>query len=170
MGLKGNLLHIGAGGGPLPIWAQGVNETTLDIDPKHSPDIVASMTDMGRIGKYNFVYSCHCLEHVFPHEVKKSLREMKRVLIDGGTAIAIVPDLDGVRPDQEVIYESPAGPVCGMDIYYGMARLIEDNPYMAHKTGFTMDSLKKEFKEAGFSNITGTVINEYHSVMVTGEK
>ena len=168
--LRGNLLHIGAGGGPLPIWAQGVNETTLDIDPKHNPNIVASMTDMGRIGKYDFVYSCHCLEHVYPHEVKQALSEMYRVLIKGGTAMAIVPDIEGVKPSNDVIYESPAGPVCGMDILYGMARLIESNVYMSHKTGFTMDSLKAEFKEAGFKKITGTVINEFHSIMVTGER
>lgn len=168
--LRGNLLHIGAGGGPLPDWAHGVQETTLDIDPKHNPDILASMVELGQIGKYDFVYSCHCLEHVFPHEVKKSLKEMNRVLIPGGTAIAIVPDLDGIKPNHDVIYESPAGPVCGMDIIYGMAKLIEDNPYMAHKTGFTMESLKAEFKEAGFENITGTIINEFHSIMVTGAK
>jgi len=51
-----------------------------------------------------------------------------------------------------------------------MASLIEDNPFMAHKTGFTMDSLKAEFKEAGFKDITGTVINEFHSILVTGAK
>lgn len=168
--LQGNLLHIGGGGGPLPDWAQGVQETTLDIDPRSNPHIVASMVDMGRIGKYDIVYSCHCLEHVFPHEAKKALLEMYRVLIPGGVAIAIVPDLDGIRPNHDVVYESPAGPVCGLDIMYGMASLIEENPYMAHKNGFTMDSLKAEFKEAGFVKITGTVINEYHSIMVTGAK
>lgn len=168
--LRGDLLHIGAGGGPLPVWAEGVKETTLDIDPKHNPEYVASMTDMGQIGKYDFVYSCHCLEHVFPHEAKQALREMRRVLKIGGTNMVIVPDLDGVRPNTDVVYESPAGPVCGLDIIYGMASLIEENPYMAHKTGFTMQSLKDAFKEAGFKNITGTVINEFHSIMVTGEK
>ena len=168
--LRGNLLHVGGGGGPLPDWAHGVQETTLDIDPKHNPDHVANMTNMGRIGKYDFVYSCHCLEHVFPHEAKQALREMYRVLIPGGTNMVIVPDLDGVRPNKEVVYESPAGPVCGLDIIYGMASLIEENPYMAHKTGFTMDSLRDEFKEAGFKNITGTVINDLNSIMVTGEK
>ena len=168
--LRGNLLHVGGGGGPLPDWAQGVTETTLDIDPKHNPDIVASMVDMGKIGKYDFVYSCHCLEHVFPHEAKKALREMYRVLKDGGTNMVIVPDLDGVKPNNDVVYDSPAGPVTGLDIIYGMASLIEDNPFMAHKTGFTMDSLKAEFKEAGFKDITGTVINEFHSILVTGAK
>jgi predicted SAM-dependent methyltransferase len=170
MGLRGNMLHIGSGGGPLPIWAEGVTETTLDIDETVNPDIVASMTNLGLIGEYDFVYSCHCLEHVFPHEAKQALREAKRVLVEGGMAIIIVPDLDGVKPNNDVIYESEAGPVCGLDIIYGMASLLEENPYMAHKTGFTMESLKQEFKEAGFINITGTVINELHSIMVTGEK
>jgi ubiquinone/menaquinone biosynthesis C-methylase UbiE len=168
--LRGSLLHIGAGGGPLPEWAQGVDEKTLDIDAQTGPDYVASMTDMGEVGQFDFVYSCHCLEHVFPHEAKKALKEMKRVLVDGGTNLCIVPDLGGIKPTHDTIYESLAGPVCGLDIMYGMASLIEENPYMAHKTGFTMDSLKDEFKEAGFKNITGTVINDFHSIMVTGEK
>ena len=84
--------------------------------------------------------------------------------------MVIVPDLGGVKPTHDIVYESPAGPVCGLDIIYGMARLIEDNKWMAHKNGFTMASLKAEFKEAGFINITGTVINEFHSIMVTGAK
>ena len=168
--LLGNLLHVGGGGGPLPDWAQGVVESTLDIDPKHNPDIVASVTDMGKIGKYDFVYSCHVLEHVYPHEARIALKEMYRVLRDGGTNIVIVPDLEGVKPTRDVVYESPAGPVCGLDIIYGMASLIEENPYMAHKCGFTMGLLKDEFKRAGFKKITGTLINEFHSIMVTGEK
>jgi SAM-dependent methyltransferase len=168
--LKGKLLHIGGGGGPLPEWLKGVEEITLDIDPKYNPDYCRSMVDMGQVGKYDFVYSCHCLEHVFPHEARNALKEMHRVLKPGGVNFVIVPDLEGVKPNHDVVYDSPAGPVCGLDIIYGMASLIEENPYMAHKTGFTMETLQREFKIAGFKRISGIVINEYHSIMVTGEK
>jgi len=170
MGLRGNFLHVGFGGHPLPDWAEGATETTLDIDPTYDPDYVASMVDMGEIGEYDIVYSAHCLEHVYAYEVKKALREMHRVLVDGGTNMVIVPALDNVAPTTETIYECHCGPVNGLDIMYGMASLIEENPYMAHKTGFTMDSLKDEFKEAGFKNITGVIVDEVHSILVTGEK
>ena len=50
MGINGTFLHVGCGGGPMPTWAEGCTEVRLDIDATHSPDIQASMTDMGDIG------------------------------------------------------------------------------------------------------------------------
>ena len=169
MSLKGNLLHLGFGGHELPVWAQGVNETTLDINPNLNPDIVASMTDMGDIGKFDIVYSCHCLEHVYHHEAKQALREMYRVLEDGGTAIVIVPDLTGILPNHDVLYKSPAGPICGLDLIYGSSWMTEKNPFMGHKYGYTPEFLQFEFNEAGFKSTTSTKLHD-HSVMVTGEK
>lgn len=170
MGLRGDFLHLGAGGEPLPDWAEGVKETRLDIDPQWEPDYVASITDIGYVGKYDFVYSSHCLEHVSLHEAKLALLEMKRVLVDGGTNIAIVPDLEGISATHDIVYDSAAGPICGLDMIYGPSWLLKKYPYMSHKYGYTLDTLKGEFEEAGFKNITGTTIKNIHSIMVTGEK
>ena len=170
MGLRGNLLHVGCGGEALPFWAEGSNETRLDIDPQYNPDYVASMVDMGDVGQYDIVFSSHCLEHVYPHEAKQALLEMKRVLVPGGVNITIVPDLEDVKPTHDTVYECEGTKICGLDILYGLARALEFNPYMAHKNGFTVDLLKQEFKDAGFKNITGIRIKELHSIMVTGKK
>ena len=126
----------------------------LDVDPDVEPHIVASMLDMGDIGGFDVVYSCHSLEHVYPHEVPVALGEFYRVLRPGGIAVIIVPNLDGVKPDEEVLYESPAGPVCGLDMFYGMSRLIKDAPYMAHHSGFVPDTLAKAMTAAGFEEVS----------------
>lgn len=172
MSLRGSLLHVGCGGEELPFWIVGedLQETRLDIDPHYNPDFIASMVDMGDIGQYDIVFSSHCLEHVFPHEAKKALLEMRRVLVDGGVNIVIVPDLEDVKPTRDTVYECEGTKITGLDIIYGLARVLESNPYMAHKTGFTVDLLKEEFKEAGFKEITGMRIDVIHSIMVMGKK
>ena len=172
MSLRGSLLHVGCGGEVLPFWAVGedLQETRLDTDPRHNPDFIASMTDMGDIGQYDIVFPSHCLEHVYPHEAKQALLEMRRVLVDGGVNMVIVPDLEDVKPTKDTVYECGGNKVCGLDIIYGHAIMLETNPYMAHKTGFTVDLLKEEFKEAGFKNITGMRIDVIHSIMVIGKK
>jgi predicted SAM-dependent methyltransferase len=147
------LLHVGCGGNPAPDWLSDYNEVRLDIDPTHKPDIVASMLDLGDIGPYDTVFSSHSLEHVYPHEVPIALEGFHRVLNDGGAAFIVVPDLEDIRPTEDVVYESAAGPVTGLDMYYGMARLIADNPYMAHKCGFTQTTLTKVLQDAGFSTV-----------------
>jgi len=62
-----------------------------------------------------------------------------------------VPNLDGVSPTEEVLYDSPAGPITGLDMFYGKKSLIEKMPYMAHHTGFVPATLKQSILDAGFS-------------------
>lgn len=169
MAIKGSVLHVGCGCDPLPEWAACDEEIRMDIDPSSQPDILCSMTDMGNIGVFDAIYTCHALEHLYPHDVPKALSEFHRVLADGGVAIVIVPDLDGVKANDDVLYISEAGPVCGLDIIYGMASLIEQNIYMAHHTGFTVEMLVKLFESAGFREVTGKkIVNQ--SILVTGKK
>ena len=97
------MLHIGCAQDPLPDWAGECKEVRLDIDPEHNPDIVASMLDMGDIGTYDGIYTCHSLEHVYPHEVPIALSEFYRVLNKDGVAIIIVPDLEGVKANEDMV-------------------------------------------------------------------
>jgi len=159
---KGTFLHVGCGGNPAPAWLDDYDEVRLDIDPTHKPHIVASMLDLGDIGPYDTVFSSHSLEHVYPHEVPIALEGFHRVLNDGGTAIIVVPDLEDIRPTEDVVYESAAGPVTGLDMYYGMARLIAENPYMAHKCGFTQTTLTKVLQDAGFSTVHVQRVNGHN--------
>lgn len=148
------ILHVGCGGDKLPPWLGGHIETRLDIEPRNMPDIVADMLNMGEIGEYDAVYTSHCLEHVYPHQVPVALAEFIRVLVSGGVAIIIVPDLEGVQPTDEVLYQSPAGPICGLDMIYGHRPSMEAFPHMAHHTGFTQATLRTALEAAGFVDIT----------------
>lgn len=151
--LAGVLLHVGCGKTPLPEWAEGYTEVRVDVDDRCNPDIVASMLDLGEIGEYDALVCNHALEHLTPYEVDIALQEFKRVLKPGGYALITVPDLEDVRPTRDVVYESEAGPVTGLDMYYGMEKFLPLSPFMAHKTGFIRDTLLDTVKRAGFSAV-----------------
>ena len=140
----------------------GVEEIRLDIDPSVSPDIVASMTDMSSVpsNSVDAVWSSHNLEHLYAHEVPLALREFRRVLKAGGLALLTTPDIQEVARHvaqgnlDGTLYVSPAGPICAIDILFGHRKQIAGgNDYMAHKTGFTAQSLEQEFREAGFADV-----------------
>lgn len=149
----GALLHVGCGFEPLPADFHHFSETRLDIDPRCEPDVVASMTDLGAIGPFAVVYSSHCLEHLAPHDVPIALGEFRRVLVDHGAAVIMVPDLEGVEPTDEVLFVSPAGPISGLDLIYGFRPALAQQPHMAHRTGFVASTLQAALETAGFSHI-----------------
>ena len=145
------VLHVGCAGETLPSWFSSWAKVRLDIDERVCPDIVASMTDMGEIGKFDAIFSSHCLEHLYPHEVPVALREFKRVLLDDGFAMIFVPDLEGLTISDEVLYVSPAGPITALDLLYGLRSGVEATLHMAHHTGFTKSILEDSLKESGFA-------------------
>lgn len=162
----GVVLHVGCGGDPLPHWLGTHNEVRLDIDPECKPDIVASMLDMGGIGEFDIVFSQHNLEHVHQHEVLTALSEFYRVLKTGGSAIVFVPDCEGVTPTEEILFDSPAGGIAGLDLLYGYRKVLKDKPYMAHKHAFTKDTLEAALKDAGFENVTVIRLHPYNMMGV----
>jgi len=163
------VLHAGCGGDPLPVWFAGFDEVRLDINPDCKPDIVASMTSLGDIGPFEAVYCSHALEHLFPHDAAKALAEFHRVLAPGGQALIFVPDLEGVAPTQEVLFESAAGPITGHDLFYGYAPYLASNPFMGHRSGFMADSMALALEVAGFSSALTQRI-QGHNLMAIGTK
>ena len=175
MGISGKFLHIGpsfknvGADNSMPEWAQGCDEVRFDIDPECNPDIVGSMVDMGPIGDFDFVYSCHALEHLYPHDVPVALGEHFRVLKPGGVAMTIVPDLEGIQATDDPVYESYSGWITGLDMIYGKASFIADSIHMAHHTGFTPATLAEAYKAAGFTDVSIQKI-ECHSILCAGKK
>lgn len=158
----GSLLHVGCGGEPLPDWLQAYEETRLDVDAASAPDIVANMSDLGDIGTYDRVYCSHALEHLSWQDAEKTLMEFKRVLNPGGCALVIVPDLTDIRPTKEVIYESLAGPITGLDMFYGKQDLVAERPYMAHRIGFVQATLQTLMDGIGFSKFAVTRLSGFN--------
>ncbi len=153
------VLHVGCGRQPLPDWLGAYEEVRLDINPDVEPDVIASMVDMGEIGPFDAVYTTHTLEHLYPDEVAQALGEILRVLKPGGFAMIVVPDLEGVKATDDVVYDSPAGPITGLDMIYGMGRMVASSRYMAHHCGFVRDTLKQVIDSAGFSRSAVTRSN-----------
>lgn len=164
------LLHVGCGPATLasiPLTGfhnSNWEEVRLDADESVNPDIVGSMVKMDSVadGFADAIFSSHNVEHLFPHEVLPALFEFRRVLKPNGFVVIACPDLQAVcaRVAQgqlhETAYESPVGPIAAIDILYGhRSSLADGNHFMAHRTGFTFDSLIHVLNEAGFENVYG---------------
>jgi SAM-dependent methyltransferase len=165
------LLHIGCGKQPLPEWLPATlfSEVRVDIEPSVEPDFVRNMLDLHDIGTFDFIYSSHNLEHLYPYEVPRALAEFMRVLNDGGAIAIVVPDLEDVRPTEEPLSNCELGLICGLDMYYGHHSQIEQFPYMAHHSGFIKQTLEKALLAAGFVNIKIDRLSNYN-LCAMGEK
>ena len=139
-------------------------EIRLYVNPNNEPDIVGSMTDLSLLedGSFDAIYSSHNLEHLFTHEVPVALAEFHRILAGDGFVVATCPDLQSVcaivAEDRlsDPLYDSPAGPITALDILYGHVPSVEGgNTFMAHKCGFTYNTLYGAFANAGFPAAIG---------------
>lgn len=167
------LLHAGCGQSGLPEffsqYGGEVEETRLDIDADMKPDIVASLIDMGDIGQFDAVFTSHCVEHLYPHQVRVALAEIYRVTAPGGYAMVIVPDLEGVPATEDVLFTAAVGPISGLDLIYGCRLDLERSPYMAHHSGFVSATLEAAMKAAGFETVTMKRLPEYN-LMAVGQR
>lgn len=164
MSQKKRVLSVGGNAAEIPLPPQyaGFEQLRLDIDPAVKPDVLCDGRELTRLaaGQFESVYCSHNLEHYYRHEVPKVLAGFLHVLKPGGFAHIIVPDIEEVmrlavekRLDlEDVLYESPAGPVKVLDVFWGYSPEIESsgNDFFAHKTGFTSKSLVAAIEAAGF--------------------
>ena len=160
-------LLINLGCGPkgsawLPAMFSNWREVRVDLDAEVAPDILADITDLSAIesGSVDAIWSAHCIEHVYLHQVSQAVAEAYRILRDDGFYCLIVPDLqaiaDYIAQDRlhEVVYESPAGPVMAHDMIYGHGRSIaRGRVSMAHRCGFTPSLMLQKLREAPFAEI-----------------
>lgn len=143
---------------------EGWREVRLDIDPRVRPDIVGSMLKMDMVpsGSMDAVFSSHSIEHHYTHEVPLALSECRRVLKPDGFMVITCPDLQGLAALvakgklMEPFAVAPSGPISAIDVLYGYRpSLAAGNAFMAHRTGFTRDSLAVLLQEAGFKAVAG---------------
>lgn len=163
------VLHVGCGGqhilGQQGFSADEWREIRLDICPDVQPDIVANMVDMRPVAdaSVDAVYSCHNIEHLYWHEAQAALREFYRVLRPGGYALVICPDVQAVAELVaqgkllEPAYHTGAGyGIAPVDMLWGWRVMLEQGKdYMAHKCGYTLETLQQTLKDAGFASVNG---------------
>jgi hypothetical protein len=132
----------------------------VDIEESVNPDIIADLTDLSPIptGRADAIWSSHCLEHLYQHQVPRAISEFHRVIADDGFAVVLVPDLqavaDRIVADKflDPIYESPAGIVTAHDMFYGFGPAIADGQTsMAHRCGFTPSALVTLLNASAFA-------------------
>ncbi len=162
--VKRRVLNVGGNSKAIPLPPQYADfeHVLLDVDPKGSPDIVCDARNLATLGASQFdaVYCSHNLEHYYRHDVRAVLAGFLHVLNDGGFAQIRVPDIREVMrvtlerglDIDDVLYQSPAGPIMVLDVLYGYSVEIERSgrDFFAHKTGFTQKSLLKALSNAGF--------------------
>jgi SAM-dependent methyltransferase len=150
------------GGGRLPALFDTWQQLRVDLDPGVQPDIVASVTDLSAIPSESAdaVWSAHCVEHLYAHEVGRALGEFYRILADDGFACIVVPDLQAIASYiaadklHAPIYTSAAGPISAHDMVYGFGVAIaEGRVGMAHRCGFTPSLMVSRLQELPFGEI-----------------
>jgi SAM-dependent methyltransferase len=161
------VLNVGCGPpGPRNLHAsfkgRGWRELRLDIDPSVNPDILCSMIDMQPVatGSVDAIWSSHNLEHLYRHEVPAALAEFVRVLRPGGELLLTLPDLQRVAELvaetglEDEAYMSPSGPTTPLDMMFGHSpSLARGHLNMAHKSGFTAQTLAQLLSQAGFAGV-----------------
>lgn len=170
------VLHVGCGQKskkdlPQIFHGDDWQEIRLDISPEVKPDIVSDIMDMKPVqtGSMDALFSSHNVEHVYIHQVQTVLKEFNRVLRQGGTAFVTCPDLQAIAfyiaqgNLEGRLYDSPAGVITPLDVYYGhTASIARGEHYMAHKCGFTAETLGKRMILAGFRNVVIERDNQFN--------
>jgi SAM-dependent methyltransferase len=146
----------------IPEYYNGWIHHLLDIDPKGNPDIVCDARNLEQImgNEYDSIYCSHNLEHYYSHDVLKVLRGFHHVLKSDGFIHITVPDIQAVMLHviennmdiNDILYQSPMGPIAVKDVIYGHAKQIEQSScdFYAHKTGFSVKSLLAVISECEF--------------------
>jgi len=131
----------------------------VDVDADVVPDIQADIVNLSAIADatVDAVWTAHCLEHLYEHEISRAMAEIRRVLKDGGFACIVVPDLQRIAAliaddkMHDILYQSAAGPITPHDIVYGFGpALARGQLTMAHRTGFTPTSMTRHLSAAAF--------------------
>jgi len=150
---------------PLPDIYNGWKPVLLDIDPKGKPDVLCDARDLSRLpaAEFDAIYCSHNLEHYYRHDVVKVLGGFKHAMKPDAFVHIRVPDMAEVMrlvvekklDIEDVLYESPSGPITPCDVIYGYGVEIErsGNDFFAHKIGFTQKSLGAMLHKCGFPSI-----------------
>ena len=159
------VLNVGGGHKAIaiPEHYDGWDHVLLDIDPKQKPDVVCDARELTSLpgDLYDAIYCSHNLEHYWRHDLARVLSGFAHVLRAHGFAEIAVPDVRAAMEEMarrnmdldDILYESPAGPISVNDVIYGQGAMIErsGSDFMAHKNAFSPKTLAAALGRAGFA-------------------
>lgn len=108
---------------------------------------------------FDFVFSAHLLEHLYPHQTIFCLNETFRVLIRGGVVRIGVPDLDKIVKNYDPQHSEKF-----LEAVFEAKQKYDKNKHHWH---YNEISLTKLLKEAGFSKIYRCKFQEGNCADVT---
>ena len=159
------ILNIGFGGQKLKdhMYIEDLpdyREVTLDIDGKHSPNILADITDISHIPNefVDICYSSHMIEHIHYFKVSSLIKELLRITKQNGFVRFITPNMKSVAVRLasgkilDKVYDSAGGPISSMDMLYGSRYHTHRHgtDFMFHKCGFTKEVFEELANEHNF--------------------
>ena len=73
------------GGSVVPAMFEHWRQLRVDVDPEVDPDVLADITDLSAIpsGFADAVWTAHCVEHLYIHQVPQALAEFRQGLGSG---------------------------------------------------------------------------------------
>jgi SAM-dependent methyltransferase len=157
------VLHVGCGAAELPEEAfppDEWREVRVDMDERtEGLDVVADMRNLDDVfedAMFDGICCMSCLEHIEEGYLGQTLAGFNRVLRKGGALLIVVPALEKVfevalkEGLNATVEEAACGPVRPLDMLYGYGPRLQAMPLMAHKTGFTRESLATWLGLTGF--------------------
>ena len=169
------VLNIGSGTTRLNSQIQYYNDwKELRVDVADcNPDIVSDITHLKGVpnNSVDSIWASHVVEHVYFHQLKDVFESMMRVLKDDGFAVVRVPDLGAIAhliQDKllDKYYDTTGGPVSPIDMIYGHRGYIQTyNESMAHKTGFTKDSMSRILRSLNINALINAFNDEVVAIL-----
>ena len=161
------VLNVGGSVAAMPARYDGYEKVLLDIDADVKPDLCFDAKDLrGRADlreQFDVVFSSHCLEHFYRHDVAVVLEGFNHVLSAEGYVDIRVPDvgklINHMRERNLSVTDTwyrtgDNQPISFHDALFGWnVAMSNGNLYYAHRCGFTSASLSTALAEAGFKSV-----------------
>jgi len=149
----GVCLNLGSGRIKWPNW--------ISVDFKDA-DVECDLKELPFDDNYaDVVAAIHVLEHFYAWEVGELLQEWKRVLKPNGKIILEMPCMDKVIKYMIDCINKNEPMLEGFTWYAFWGDPRYKDPFMCHKWGYSIASLKELLEKNGFTNITFETPN-YH--------
>ncbi len=147
------VLEVGLGNGLVRNYLnrQGVQMTTIDIDPELHPDIVGSVTNIPvEDNSYDVVLAAQIIEHLPYEEAKKAMKEIARVSKKG--AMISVPDSRKTLLKAGFHIPKIGWKDLFVKIPSGQEHAFDGQHYWEiGKRGYGLDKVREDLVDAGFN-------------------